>query len=287
MAILCGGGGRLFSIVVVLLSWWMVVMSAAAAWSTMDSPTHPWRNPVRKWMMTIAEDMPTNRRRSLLHRGSIIVGGSVVPFWNSQRSITAAAVDHRQVELCVVTLLRVVYWAQYELQQIDTVLSSTTNDDNDRQRAVYLETRLGAKAALTGRITGSGATNRVYQLTTLQLSGCLKDLEWYGDKNGRNRVVDMCQSFREGLASIVEFDGLDTLTDPSPRSALTMSQYNVNKLKLIRRTLNERIIPDGQTLVAAFGPDVYQRSYGYVQQYYSDEIPIRPSSIENQSEDGK
>ncbi len=282
MVIPCGGGGclRFFIIIMiaVVLSWLVV---ASAAWSTMNRTPSSWH-----MSMMITDNHP-NRRRSLLHRGSIIVGGGIVPFWNSQISITAAsAADHRQVELCIVTLLRVVYWAQYELQQIDTVLLSTTND-HDRQRAVYLETRLGAKAALTGRITGSGATNRVYQLTTLQLSGCLLDLEWYSGKNGRNRVADVCQSFREGLASIVEFDGLDTLTDPSPRSALTMSQYNVDKLKLIRRTLNERIIPDGQTLVVAFGPDVYQRSYGYVQQYYSDEIPIRPSSIENQNDNGK
>jgi hypothetical protein len=165
----------------------------------------------------------------------------------------------------------------------DVLMMMTTSDPNhniDRQRAIYLETRLGAKAALTGRITGSGATNRVYILTTLQLPGCLQDLEWYLNAsargtNVRNRMDDVGTSFREGIASIVEFDGLDSLTDPSPRSALTMSQYNIDKLKLVRRILKERVIPDGQKLVVAFGPEAYQRSYGYVQQYYSTEIPIR------------
>ena len=192
-----------------------------------------------------------------------------------QDQISMAA-DRRQLELCVVAVLRVMYWAQYECQQIDAVL-----DDNnvERQRAIYLETRLGAKAVLTGRITGSGATNRVYILTTLQLPGCLQDLEWYLNANSRNRnsMGDVCTSFREALASIVEFDGLDALTDPSPRTALTMSQFNIEKLKLIRRTLNEKIIPDGQKLAEAFGPEAYQRSNGYVQQYYLAEIPVPPT----------
>ena len=139
---------------------------------------------------------------------------------------------------------------------------------------------------MTGRIFSSGATNRVYILTTLQLPGCLQDLEWYSVQspskntnsysNRRTSIGDLCTSFRESLASIVEFDGLDTLTDPSPRSSLTMSQFNIDKLKLIRRTLNERVIPDGQKLLLAFGPTAYQRANGYVQQYYSNEIPVQP-----------
>jgi hypothetical protein len=189
------------------------------------------------------------------------------------------AADHRQLELCLVSVLRVLYWSQCQIEQIDDSMVSVDTDENtiNRQRALYLETRLGAKAALTGRISGSGATRSVYTLTTLQLSGCLQDIEWYGARNvqfRRNYVDDLCTSFREGLASIVEFDGLDTLTDPSPRSALTISQYNVNKLKLIRRILNERIIPDGKKLVIAFGPEAYQRSNGFIMQYYSSELPI-------------
>jgi hypothetical protein len=196
------------------------------------------------------------------------------------------AADHRQLELCLVSVLRVLYWSQCQIEQIDDSMVSVDTGEGaiNRQRALYLETRLGAKAALTGRISGSGATRSVYTLTTLQLSGCLQDIEWYGartDNFRRNYVDALCTSFREGLASIVEFDGLDTLTDPSPRSALTISQYNVNKLKLIRRILNERIIPNGQKLVIAFGPEAYQRSNGYIMQYYSSELPgsLTPTSI--------
>jgi hypothetical protein len=213
-------------------------------------------------------------RQNILQKSiSCILASSYVVLGQPQPSIGA---NHRQLELCLVAVLRVVYWAQYELQQIDDTMHT---DHIDRQRAIYLETRLGAKAALTGRITGTGATNRVYLLTTLQLPGCLQDLEWYLNANSSTRKNigdDVCTLFREGMASIVEFDGLDSLSDPSPRSALTLSQYNTNKLKLIRRTLNERIIPDGQKLAFTFGPEAYQQSYGYVQQYYSAEIPVLP-----------
>ena len=226
----------------------------------------------------------TTRRNVFRHSIACILPSSIVLGQNQ----IAMAAEHRQLELCLVAVLRVLYWAQYELQHIDAVLTTdpdhhNNNDIIDRQRAIYLETRLGAKAALTGRITGSGATNRVYILTTLQLPGCLQDLEWYlinaspqNRKNGWFIGGDVCTSFREGLASIVEFDGLDALNDPSPRSALTISQYNIDKLKLVRRTLNERIIPDGQKLAVAFGSEAYERSYGYVQQYHSAEIPVRP-----------
>lgn len=229
-------------------------------------------------------------RRNLLHNSLSFILPSYVLLGHYQISVAA---DHRQLELCLVNLLRVIYWAQYEIQQMDAVITNDPNTYINRQRAIYLETRLGAKAALTGRISGSGATNRVYVLTTLQLPGCLQDLEWYSAKapskntnpysNSRTSIGDICTSFREGLASIVEFDGLDTLTDPSPRSALTMSQFNIDKLKLIRRTLNERIIPDGQKLMVAFGPEAYQRSNGYVEQYYLNEIPVQPQT-ESRSE---
>jgi hypothetical protein len=212
-----------------------------------------------------------------------IVVGATVPYESTNAALFSSDQDRRQLEVCLVTLLRVMYWAQRQAIELDTIAAaaSSTTSDMGRQRALYLETRLGAKAALTGRISGGGATSRVYTLATLQLPACLVDLEWHAlhqyrrqenSNNSLRKVSELCLSFRESLASIVEFDGLDTLTDPSPRATLTLTQYNTNKVMFVRRTLNELTIPVGQKLAAAFGPEPYQRSISFVQQYYSNEI---------------
>jgi hypothetical protein len=214
----------------------------------------------------------------------IVVGVSTVPYEYTNAALFSSDQDRRQLEVCLVTLLRVMFWAQRQAIELDTIAAaaSSTTSDMGRQRALYLETRLGAKAALTGRISGGGATSRVYTLATLQLPACLVDLEWHASQlqyrrqensnNSLRKVSELCLSFRESLASIVEFDGLDTLTDPSPRATLTLTQYNTNKVMFVRRTLNELTIPVGQKLVTAFGPEPYQRSISFVQQYYSNEI---------------
>jgi hypothetical protein len=80
-------------------------------------------------------------------------------------------------------------------------------------------------AALTGKI-GGGATQRVYSLASVQLPGVLNDLEWHAKRTPgtSQRVVnDLKIDLQESLASIVEFDGLETLLNPSPRSSLTVT----------------------------------------------------------------
>ena len=192
--------------------------------------------------------------------------------------------DRRQLELCLVAVQRAVYWSE---SQAAALRDAAADNDEQRRRALYLETRLGAKALLTRRV-GAGATARVYSLASLQLPGCLRDLEWHAEQRRQRResnaVTDLRQAFSEGLASVVEFDGLETLTDPSPRSSLTLSQWNDGKVAYVRRALEELVVPTGNRLLRAFGPDALDRARGFVRQYYASEIYPPPPSPELRTE---
>jgi hypothetical protein len=209
-------------------------------------------------------------RRSLMT--STLMGCLTVPCKSASAAFFTS--DHRQLELCLVGALRVLYWAQRQVALLDAA------EGEDRKKALYLETRIGAKAVLTGRASGSGATSRVFSLATVQLPACLSDLEWYAsqirDRRRRSEVSELIISFRESLASIVEFDGLDTLTDPSPRSAITMSQYDAKKFVFVQRTLKELVVPTAKQLVTAFGLEAYQQSSNFVLQYYASETILNP-----------
>jgi hypothetical protein len=181
---------------------------------------------------------------------------------------------------------------QQQQQQAAAVVNDNNNDKSDsmrKQQQLYLEARLGAKAILTGKV-GGGSTGRVYTLATLQVPGCLEDLDWWyasqsqsqrsstsittKTKRGSRLVVsELCRDFYESLAAVVEFDGLETLQDPSPRSSLMLQQYNNDKDIYVFRMLNERVIPIGQQLVQAFDPEVVQFCQAYIQEKYASEIP--------------
>lgn len=186
----------------------------------------------------------------------------------------SAAEGPRQLELCLVSVLRTVYWAQGLTRRIESGLDA---GDLELQKQTYLEARLGAKAALT---TGKGlgtppnptAARYIYMLSTLQLTGCLKDLKTY--HNTKLPFVNICQEFLESLASLVEFDGLDTLQDPSPRSSLTLAQWTDKKNRFVQRMLQERVVMLGIAIVASFTEEAQSKSRNYVQRYYPDEVPI-------------
>ena len=172
------------------------------------------------------------------------------------------------------------YWAESTVQD----LKST--DDEERRKKVYLEARLGAKALVTGRL-GGGATNRVYQLSTLQFRGCLEDIAYYGKSR---QVSDLCQDLLEAIAALVEFDGLETTTDPSPRSSLTLSMYNPKKATYVERLLSERVVPFSKKLFNSFDPDIRQRCETYVastlskrSSYYQQRIASRRRQQHSQS----
>lgn len=198
--------------------------------------------------------------------------------------------EHRQLELCLVTILRVRYWGENISQRIQQKIDNgpvTT----DLMKAPYLEARLGGKAALTGKI-GGGANLQVYNLASFQVRGCVKDAESYfneyykkqlnsaaGDDKGRLKVqkrlfdnasVDIIES----LAALVEFDGLENLTDPSPRSSLALTQYTDKKALFIKRILLERTVPACNTVISSFGTDEKRFVESYVAKTYPNEIPI-------------
>ena len=106
----------------------------------------------------------------------------------------------------------------------------------------------------------------VYRLSTLQFTGCLHDLvSSYG------LSAQLAQTWREDIAALIEFDGLDSVLDPSPRSNLTMQQYNDTKRKFVQRQFEERVIPTGQRVMQQF-PERQARVQEYLQKYYADEL---------------
>eukprot|EP00559_Dactyliosolen_fragilissimus_P003523 CAMPEP_0184861860 /NCGR_PEP_ID=MMETSP0580-20130426/6449_1 /TAXON_ID=1118495 /ORGANISM="Dactyliosolen fragilissimus" /LENGTH=437 /DNA_ID=CAMNT_0027359507 /DNA_START=331 /DNA_END=1644 /DNA_ORIENTATION=+ len=198
-----------------------------------------------------------------------------------------------QLELCLVTILRVQYWAQRIGTSIQTSRrltssSSTSSSPSsslliDKTKSYYLEARLGAKALLTGRL-GGGANSQVLTLRSLQLRSSLQDAQWwyqrqytlytkqpqkqqqkqnhnYNDyktiqqqgKQTKMQLDSLSTSIIESLAALVEFDGLETTQDPSPRSSLTLSSYNDSKAYFVQRILLERIVVDCEQFVNLFG----------------------------------
>lgn len=199
--------------------------------------------------------------------------------------------ERRQLELCLAAVLRVVYWADNELTAFSQPPIPTTSSDSEsaflaaefKRKTTYVEARLGAKAALTGKaVVGSGSNG--YELASLQLSECLQDLDYYfASENTKKKDVkefeDLVQEWREALASLVEFDGFDTLSDPSPRSSLTMTQYTEAKSLFVQRVLREKVVPIGQQVIDGFDSRAVERSRSYVRDYFPIELPASLTSI--------
>ena len=122
-----------------------------------------------------------DRRKLLqsLSHSSLLVAGLVSSSPSSALAIPfigGGAEDKRQLELCLVTVLRVKYWAMGVSKSIDNLLQRTGSAiPSDIEKAPYLEARLGCKALLTGRV-GGGANQQVYKLAGLQLKECLKEI---------------------------------------------------------------------------------------------------------------
>lgn len=222
--------------------------------------------------------------------------------------------ERRQLELCLVTILRTEYWAMTVAKSFkaNQLLSPTTIDTDggnstetvntqpemsaNQRKQPYLQARLGAKALLTQKI-GGGANSRVMKLGTLQLKECLDDARyWCGElakkdqlpaqltdevvstKNGKrictNDLSDAIDELVESLASIVEFDGLETTIDPSPRSSLMLSMYNNQKGTFVYRTIVERVVPGCDRFLEIFGSERRRVVEDFVRRDYGDEVPF-------------
>jgi hypothetical protein len=226
---------------------------------------------------SIQESASSSRRSIVAASFQIAVGGLITGWTVEQQPATAAfslfqETNHRQLELCVVSILRLQYWAQtvaFKLQTAKTI---------DERTSAYVEARLGAKAIVAGKI-GGGASYQVFVLKSLQIRECLTDLQYYAAKNPSNnkkQTAQLAQDLVESLASIVEFDGLETTLDPSPRSSLTLSMYTDTKGNFVNRMLSERIVGLCQDIVRLLGPDTREVCDGYILQYYSSELPPNP-----------
>ena len=102
------------------------------------------------------------------------------------------------------------------------------------------------------------------------------DLEYYArtrDRSSRREMEQLRTDLVESLASVVEFDGLETTQDPSPRSSLTLAQFTENKGIFVKRMLMERTIPLTESIVRLFGSGTRAQCEAYIRQYYSNEIP--------------
>lgn len=174
--------------------------------------------------------------------------------------------DRRQLDLCLVVVLRLLYWC-YDLERRFATASDTT-----QRQGVYLEARLGAKAILTKKI-GGGANARVVNLGGMQLPEVLEDLETYAPQP--STFFELRREVVEALASLVEFDGFDSLTDPSPRASLTLRQYDEQKGRFCRRTISERLIPLCTKVLGSVDPNALDRSKRYLKLYYPSEVTER------------
>lgn len=178
--------------------------------------------------------------------------------------------ERRDLSFCLVILLRVQYWAQAESRDLQV----NVLDNEDRILQYYLETRLGAKAAVTGKV-GGGSTSRVYTIASLNFRETLDDLRWYARKANNMNADALITDLIEALASLVEFDGLETTIDPSPRSSLMRSMYDKKKLEFVRRMLAERIIPTAHALFNEFDSDIRDICLNYVSTTYPNELPTK------------
>ena len=227
-----------------------------------------------------------------------------LPFFGGQ--------EKRQLELCLATVLRTEYWAMTVAKSIQSRLLSSSSDNatnnnkgiddlsEDQKKLPYLEARLGAKALLTQKI-GGGANSKVELLGTFQLKECLDDLKyWCGElaknnqlpkqlsgdisssssnKNAKRIVCgtdleNAIDELVESLASLVEFDGLETTIDPSPRSSLMLSMYDARKGQFVYRTLMERVIPSCEQILKIFGSERITVVEEFVRREVPQEVPF-------------
>jgi len=159
--------------------------------------------------------------------------------------------ERKQLELCLVTIMRLQRWAD------DVAARMYVGTEWDV--TAYLEARLGAKAILTGRI-GGGASKVVYELAPLKIKTCLEDAVFYAGTSvykKKSEADGYRETILDALASIVEFDGLETTQDPSPRSSLMISMFNANKGMYVFRMIQERLLPACKQITRLYGEEKF------------------------------
>ena len=227
-------------------------------------------------------DQKLNRRKftaSLVVIPQLVSIFALDPTNNSQKAnaLQYFEQDRRQKELCLVNLLRLQYWSNTLSEKLK---GSSETIDEEKRKSLYLEARLGSKVmvAESKRISG-GATINVYMLKGLHIKDCCKDLIFYADKGSKKQMTQYSEDLVDALASIVEFDGLETTQDDSPRSSLTLSMYTSQKAIFVQRMLAERIVPLIDDIIKLFSPDAREQSELFMREYYPSEILFRSTNV--------
>ena len=242
-----------------------------------------------EWVSSLSNGIMDRRvMLALLPSMTILIRSDVAngfPFFPAEERI--------QLELCLVSILRVRYWAEKTGKSIKEMLEiERTSGLSDRQKGPYLEARLGAKAAITGKI-GGGANTQVLVLAKLKIKECIQDAMWsYKEMNKTinkgelRKLMSALDGYGidilESLANIVEFDGLETTQDPSPRSSLALSMYNSNKAVFIQRMLLERTVSSCDAFVNSFGREKRDYCETYIRLTYPSEIPLEKIPVTSQ-----
>lgn len=230
---------------------------------------------------------PNKQRRSFLNKLVASLAFPLIPTSSKAAMIPFLEPNHRQLEFVLVTILRTQFWAMNIAKSLNSKLltsmpASTELEENVR-KLPYLEARLGAKAILTQKI-GGGASSTVLKVASFNIKECLEDGKYWCNQLSKSNEIEkricttdltsISEDLVESLASIVEFDGLETTIDPSPRSSLMLSMYTPSKGKFIYRTVSERVIPSCERYLDVFGDDKKKLCLEFVQRDYSDEIPF-------------
>lgn len=225
-------------------------------------------------------ELTTNiRRRELIISSLTLIGLGSIP--NASEAAFFGR-EKLQLELCLVTVLRVKLWAEklsLGMSSPGAVKSYEMKDKKD----LYMEARLGSKALLTGKI-GDGANYKVFQLSSFRLRDCLGDgTTWFFEmqttdkiqrgSSVRGGIEEIERDIIEALAACVEFDGLETTQDPSPRASLMLSMYNDQKAAYLRRLLDEKVARSCESYISQFSPDLRNRCMDFIRTNYANELP--------------
>ena len=232
--------------------------------------------------LNLRQQQPTINRRTvivsiptiILSTSNIPSAANAIPLFDQNNNNS----NRRQLDLCLVNLLRVQYWAiSLSNKMKNEIDNNNNNGDEERMKSAYLEARLGSKVIVAPKKKiGGGANANVFMLKGLQIKDCLDDLKYYAPSTDskKKKMNQSKDDLIEALASIVEFDGLETTQDPSPRSELTLKMYNPQKGVFVQRMLSERVVSIIDDIFRLYGPDSKSRSIGFVQEYYPKEVPV-------------
>lgn len=126
-----------------------------------------------------------------------------------------------------------------------------------------------------------------------ELRECLKDAVSYCRENEKSAKTnlprycrfretdDTAQDIIESLAACLEFDGLDNLSDPSPRSSLMITQFTNEKARFVERMLKERTASSCDKILNSLfdiagdsSGELKQKCLEFVERNYSSEISL-------------